>query len=195
MLAAKPDFIPALINFGLTCHVLGQSQQAEAIQIAADTHAQKARIAAQGDADAEKLHADAQRALYEVEAEGKRAVNEAANILSAEQIAMQVRLKLIESLPQIIAESVKPIKNIDGIKIVQVDGLSGNGAQGAEVPNGCRSLADQVASSALKYRTQATLLDAMLKEIGLEGGNINGLTDALTVEQAPTDANPLKPKQ
>ena len=108
---------------------------------------------------------------------------------------MQVGLKLIESLPQIIAESVKPIENIDGIKTIQVDGLSGNGTQGAEVANGGGSLADQVVSSALKYRTQAPLLDAMLKEIGLEGSNINGLTDALTVEQTPEDANPLKSKQ
>ncbi len=171
------------------------ADKAEAVRIAADADAQKVRIAAEGDADAEKLHADAQRALYEVEAEGKRAVNEASNILSAEQIAMQVRLKLIESLPQIIAESVKPIENIDGIKIIQVDGLSGNGAQGAEVPNGGGSLADQVVSSALKYRTQAPLLDAMLKEIGLEGSNINGLTDGLITGQTPADTTPSKAKQ
>ena len=65
----------------------------------------------------------------------------------------------------------------------------------AKVPNGCGSLADQVVSSALKYRTQAPLLDAMLKEIGLEGSNINGLTDGLITEQAPADTTPPKTKQ
>ena len=95
-----------------------------------------------------------------------------------------MRLRLIESLPQIISESVKPIENIDGIKIIQVDGLTGhNGAggngNGDAGGNGQGSLADQVVSSALRYRAQAPLLDAMMKEIGLEGGDINGLAEAI----------------
>ena len=44
-----------------------------------------------------------------------------------EQIAMQVRLALIQALPQIIAQSVKPLENIDGIKILHVEGLNGGG--------------------------------------------------------------------
>ncbi len=155
------------------------ADRSEAVRIAADAQAKKIRIEAEGDADAEKLRADAKAAHYGVEAEGQRAVNEAANVLSAEQIAMQVRMKLIEWLPQIIAESVKPIENIDGIKIVQFDGLSGGGANGGAV-NGANGngggLSDQIVNSALRYRSQAPLLDAMLKEIGLDGGNISGLT-------------------
>ena len=45
--------------------------------------------------------------------------NAAANTLSAEQIAMQLRLALLKHLPEIIRESVKPMENIDGIKIIQ----------------------------------------------------------------------------
>ncbi|MEM8988351.1 MAG: flotillin domain-containing protein [Pseudomonadota bacterium] len=159
------------------------ADKAEAIRISAEADAGKVRIEAEGDAAAEKLRADAQAALYAVEAEGQRAVNEAANILSPDQIAMQVRLQLIEALPEIIAESVKPIENIDGIKIIQVDGLtSGGGSNGAAPADGGEGsgLADQVVSSALKYRAQAPLLDAMLKEVGLNGGDANGLTDVLT---------------
>ena len=63
--------------------------------------------------------------------DGKRAVNEASNTLSAEQIAMQVRLALIQALPQIIAQSVKPLENIDGIKILHVEGLNGGGSHAA----------------------------------------------------------------
>ena len=150
------------------------------------------RIEAEGSADAEKLRAEAQQALYEVEAEGQKAINESANVLSAEQIAMQVKLKLIESLPEIIAESVKPIENIDGIKIIQVDGLNGaapTGAGGTEPANA--NLADQVVASALKYRTQAPLLDAMLKEVGLDGGNLKGLTDAVRAAGADQPELPL----
>ena len=172
------------------------SDRAQAIRIAADADAQKVTISAQGDAEAEKLRAEAKRALYDVEAQGQMAVNEASNVLSPEQIAMQVRIKLIEALPEIIAQSVKPIENIDGIKIIQVDGLGGggNGGNGAETPASNGSLADQVVSSALKYRTQAPLLDAMLKEIGLEGGDINGLTEALGAQSATGAKEPADAK-
>jgi uncharacterized membrane protein YqiK len=37
---------------------------------------------------------------------------------------MQVRLALLKHLPEIIRESVKPMENIDDIKILQVNGLS-----------------------------------------------------------------------
>ena len=46
-----------------------------------------------------------------------------------EQIAMQIKIKLIENLDKIIRESVKPIENIDGIKILHVEGLA-NGLGG-----------------------------------------------------------------
>lgn len=165
--------------------------RAAAIRVAAEADSEKVRIEAVGQAEAGKLRAEGQRALYEVEAEGKRAVNEASNVLSADQIAMQVRVKLIESLPEIIAQSVKPIENIDGIKIIQVDGLRGNGggeeAGAAGTPNGNGSLADQMVNSALNYRAQAPLLDAMLKDIGLSGGDINGFVEAVapTTEAKP----------
>ena len=41
-------------------------------------------------------------------------------------------------------------------------------------------MADQVVSSALRYRAQAPLLDAMLSEIGLKVGDPQNLADALT---------------
>ncbi len=59
--------------------------------------------------------------------------------------------------------------------------------------NGSGSLADQVASSTLKYRTQTQSLDAMLREIGLESGTLNGLTDGLITEQVPADTTPRRP--
>ncbi len=157
------------------------TDRAEAVRIAANADAEKIRIAAEGDAEAEKMRAEAQERVYAVEAEGQRAVNEAANILSPEQIAMQVKLQLMESLPEIIAQSVKPIENIDGIKILHVDGLGG-GANGGPVngaAGGEGGLADQVVSSALRYRAQAPLLDAMLSEIGLKAGDPASLENAL----------------
>jgi uncharacterized membrane protein YqiK len=108
-----------------------------------------------------------------VEAAGKRQVNEAANVLSAEQIAMQVRIALIQALPDIIAQSVKPMEKIEGIRIFQVDGLAGAANGAGEAGTG---LADQAVAAALKYRSNAPLIDAVMKELGLAGGDLRGLT-------------------
>jgi uncharacterized membrane protein YqiK len=151
------------------------TDHAEAVRIAAEGEAQKERIKADAEAEAEKLRAAAQQAVYEVEAAGKRGINEAANLLSAEQIAMQVKIELIKSLPEIIAQSVKPIENIDGIKILHVEGLGENGIASAAGVNG-GSVADQAVAAALRYRSQAPLIDALMNELGLSGGDLEGLT-------------------
>ena len=156
------------------------ADKAEAVRVEADAHAARLRIEAQGDADAEKLRAEALEAVYRVEAEGKRAVNEAANVLSPEQIAMQIKQALIESLPAIIEQSVKPMEAIDSIKILNVEGLNGvaNGAGGGGSSDG-GSVADQAVSAALKYRAQAPLLDSLMAELGLKGDALNHLTGAV----------------
>ena len=51
-----------------------------------------------------------------------------------------------------IKESVKPMENIDGIKIISVDGLNGGKGAAATESKGEQNLADQVVSSALRYR-------------------------------------------
>ncbi|GGW68562.1 flotillin family protein [Alishewanella tabrizica] len=156
--------------------------QAEAMRVAAQGEADKERLSARGKADAELLLADAKARSYQVEAEGKKAINAAANMLSAEQIAMQVRLALIENLPEIIAQSVKPMEQISDIKILQVNGIGGTGSAGGgslEGAEGGGSLADQVVNSALRYRAQAPILDSLLSEIGLKAGDINGIADAV----------------
>lgn len=156
---------------------------AEAIRIAAEADAEKERLKAKGEADAKILLAQAMEKQYQVDAEGTRAVNEANNILSSEQVEMQIRLALLKYLPEIIRESVKPMENIDDIKILQVTGLggiAGNNAQGeGYTDQGQVSLSDQVVNSALRYRTQAPLIDSLMNELGIQGGDINGLTQSL----------------
>lgn len=158
--------------------------RAEALRIAAEADAQKLRLQAQGEADAKVLLAQAQERQYKVDAEGKRAVNEASNVLSSEQVEMQIRLALMKHLPEIIRESVRPMENIDDIKILQVNGLGGFGATAtADGQTSQDSLADQMVNSALRYRSQAPLVDSLLKEIGLDGADINGLTQGLTASK------------
>jgi len=164
---------------------LAAEDQAEAVATLANAEALKQRITAEGEAEAEKLRAEAAEKRYEVDAVGRRAINDAENILSDEQVAKQVRMALIEKLPQIISESVKPMEQIDGIKIIQVDGLNNasnvvSGENGGNGHDG--SLADQLVNSALKYRGQAPLVDSLLADIGLNGGDINGITKVVKEE-------------
>ena len=149
----------------------------EAEKAAAKNRAEAARTQAEGEAEAAKLRAAAAEVTYAAEAQGKLSLNEAANQLSPEQIAMNVRLALIEALPRIIAESVKPMENIEGIKILHVDGLSGGGgsANGSANGYGGGGLADQAVDAALRYRSQAPLIDALMQELGLNGGSLDGL--------------------
>jgi uncharacterized membrane protein YqiK len=157
------------------------TDRAEAVRIGATADAEKVRVAAKGSADSEMLRAGALAAIYKVEAQGQRSVNEASNTLNAEQIAMQVRIKLIEALPQIIAESVKPMQNIEGIKILHVDGLNGSSQNGSgEGASAGGGLADQAVAAALRYRSQAPLIDALMAELGLSGGTLDGLASSVT---------------
>lgn len=160
--------------------------RAEAVRIAAEAEAEKLRLQAKGEAEAKVLLAQAQEQQYKVDAEGTRAVNEAANVLSVEQVEMQIRLALLKHLPDIIRESVRPMENIDDIKILQVNGLGGfhGNSTGNESPS-AHNLADQMVNSALRYRSQAPLVDGLLKELGLNGGDINGLTQSLQQNITP----------
>lgn len=158
------------------------ADDAEAVRIAAQAEAEKVRLKAKGEADAKMLLAAAQEKQYQVDADGTRAVNEANNILSTEQVEMQIRLALMKYLPEIIRESVKPMENIDDIKILQVNGLGGMNTtthSGEASEQGQVALSDQVVNSALRYRSQAPLIDSLMNELGIKGGDINGLTQSL----------------
>lgn len=159
--------------------------EAEAVRTHANAQAEKLRIEAEGEAEAEKMRAAAAELRYKVEALGRKALNEADNLLSQDIVDMKIRLALIERLRDIVEQSVKPMTNIDGIKIFHVEGLNGggNGAAAHENGSGNGGLADQIVASALRYRTQAPLVDAILKEVGLSGGleNMPGsLADAFS---------------
>lgn len=160
---------------------------AAAVRTEAEGAADKVRIAAQGDAEAEKMRAEAAEMRYAVDAEGQRALHEAENILSSEIVGMRLKLALLEQMAGIIRESVKPMERIEGIKILQVDGLGGvaGGSNGHAHANGHGvhgeggNLAEQVVASALRYRAQAPILDSLLREVGLSGGDLQGLMQGL----------------
>ena len=138
---------------------MAADDEAEAIRIRAEADALKLRVAAEAEAAAEIQRAEAAERRYAVDAAGRAALNDADNRLSADIVQMKLRLALIEQLRDIIRESVKPLENIDSIKILQMDGLANGVAHG---DGGGGSPSDQIVQSALKYRAQAPLILSLI---------------------------------
>ena len=125
---------------------------------------------------------------YEIDAAGKEALNLAENVRSDANRRSALRIKLAEKLESIIRESVKPMSNIGDIKIVDVSGLPGfsgtssslgGGGSNKEVSGRNPNLADNVVSSALRYRAHQPFLDSLLKEIGMNPGEISNIRNIL----------------
>ena len=172
---------------------VGITVQADAEKRAAEDKASAVLTEAKASADATILKAEADERILAVEAAGKQALYEAENILRDEQIELQRALATLKALPEVIANSVKPLENIEGIKILQgYGGGAGTNSDGQTMStSGNGSMAEQVTAAALNYRANAPLVDSMLQELGLvnkEGGTLN---DLLTGNNALNPAQPV----
>jgi len=104
-----------------------------------------------------------------------------------------LRMRLVEKAEAIIRESVRPMERIEGIKILQVDGLGGSGGGvNGDGHHGGGSFSDGLVNSALRFRAQAPLVDQLLREIGLEGGDIQRLVGGASGAQAALPPAPTK---
>ena len=158
---------------------------AGAERAAAEDRGAAVRAGAEAEADADKIRSVAAKIRHEVEAEGQRLMNQAQNVLTPEARMSAMRIRLIDKMEGIIRESAKPMERIEGIRILQVDGLGGNsggsygGGNGGDV-----SLSDSVVNSALRFRAQAPLVDQLLREIGVDGGDVGKLARGM-LSKAP----------
>lgn len=150
---------------------------AETEKKAALAKAEAIKTAADAEAVAEKLRAAAAEVRYGIEAQGRKVLNEAENLMSEEAMGLRLKLAIIEHLEGIIREAAKPLERIEGIKIVHLDGLGLGSGMPGQSP-GSSSLSDQVMTSALKYKIQAPLVESLLKEVGL------GSLDAESIARA-----------
>lgn len=178
----------------VTAREVAIAERQKAIElIEADKQAQQNAIAVKVAAAAEKdasidraeairVEALARQAAAMAEAEGRRALNEALNTLSTAQIDLQVRSKLLEQLPQIIQQAVKPMEKIDSIRIFQVNGLGQDGSNGqsGEAGSGkAGTFPEQVVNSALQYQIAKPIIDAVMKDAGLNNNGITGITESV----------------
>ncbi len=161
---------------------VGVTVKAEAEKRAAEDRSSAILIEAKAAADAKMLQAAADEKVFAVDAAGKQALYEAENVLSSDQIELRRALATIAALPEVIKQSVKPLENIEGIKILQGYGAAGNGTSqgGAHAQSGQGGIAEQVTTAALNYRANAPVVDAMLRELGLVDAEKGGLNDLLT---------------
>ena len=159
---------------------------AEAAKIKAMGASEALKIKATAEAEAIKITAEANRLNYEVEAKGKTEINNAENIVSAEILENRFKLALVEFMPQIIAQVVKPAEKIDSIKIVQMAGLGGANQSSAglnangSVSNAGASLSDQIVNASLNYKVNAPIIDDLMKQVGIDlNGGIQNIAQPL----------------
>jgi uncharacterized membrane protein YqiK len=158
------------------------AEEMEATKIRTQSDAQRITKIAEAEAEAEILLARSHEIRAAIEAVARQSMNEADNSISDQQVEMKVKQAIIDALPDIIRESVKPMENIDEIKILQVDGLSGN-VSGLNDRSG--NPTDDVISSALRYRAQAPVVDSLIKELGLSPISGTGLAALVSKIGAP----------
>jgi len=131
-----------------------------------------------------------------VEAEAKKLLNEAENVLTDAARYGLFRRNLLDRIEGIVSASVKPMEKIQDIRIMQLDGLNGHG-EGASAKNAT----DEVIDSALRYRVQAPMVDSLMADLGIEGGkltNMGGLVrearDIHSIAQAEAKAEEARRK-
>ncbi|MBB3280074.1 flotillin family protein [Mitsuaria sp. BK037] len=165
------------------------SKEAEQLAIAVRVSASAEKEAALDRAEALTIEAQAKQAAALAEAEGRRAINEALNTLSAAQIDLQVRTMLLQQLPNILEQAVRPMEKIDSIRIFQVNGMpgasndggaaSGQGGAGGTGAGVGATFPEQVMNSALQYQIAKPIVDAVMKDAGLSNEGITGVAQSL----------------
>ena len=164
--------------------VANRTKRVELIDAAAKTEREHLRLvsaatagkeAAEQHALAEIAEANASAVRYEKDAEGQTRLNAAENMRNDASRRSAIYENLVRTLPEIIRETVKPMENIESIKILQVDGVPGinspsevgGGGNGPGGNGDGGNMTDRVVNSAMKYRTQVAFVDGLMKDLGL----------------------------
>ena len=157
--------------------------ESEAIQITTLARAEKE--AAQEREQAEKHTSLANKLRYEIDAAGKLMLNEAENVRSDESRQSDLRMELARNLDSIIRDAVKPMENIDDIKIYELNGMPGFNSNSSNadfvgpVSNDGGGLPENIVNAAMRYRAQVPFIDNLLDEIGMSPKEISNIKNLL----------------
>ena len=163
---------------------VGVKVHADAERQAAEDRAEAQLTLARAKKESDELEALGAEARYKADAEGQRLLNEAANLLSNDQVSMKIRLAMIAGLPDILREQLKPVEKVQSIKVLSMPGGMGNGV-GGPAGGGSGSTGDfaqDLLNGMLRYRMQSPVIDEALKELGLDGSK--PLSDSLAALQS-----------
>lgn len=133
--------------------------------------------AAQAESEASVLRTVALKDELLAQAEGRRALAEAENLIDPGVIAMRVDLARLDALPKVMAEMMKPAEKIDSIRIHHVHGLGGatGGAAGNDKPP-----VNQALDSIMSMAVQLPALKKLGDELGLSlDAGLAGITRPL----------------
>lgn len=160
---------------------VGVTVQARAEKEAAENRAAAIGVEATAKANAEKITAEGMAARYDAEAEGQRKLNEASNLLSENVINLRVKELLIPQLSQIVKELVEPMRHIDSIKVVDVNGFGGGNGGGSAGEGSVGGLPDQLVNAGLRQQALSPLMGRLLGEVGItDTKTLNGIAAPLT---------------
>ncbi len=144
---------------------------ANALRIEAQASADQVRITAEARAAAASQEAQAIMALAEAtlrkgeaEAEAKRRMVEAENSLDTKFLLRDVALEAIKTLPEVTKELMAPAKSISEIKVLQLQGMGGNGGS-ANGDGASTGPSFGVASPVLKTILEAGAAYPLLREM------------------------------
>lgn len=180
-----------------TIEVIDAQSRAERDSIRLVKSAEAEKAASVERAEAEMAEAKAAEFRYGVDAAGRSKLNEAENLRNDESRRSAILEGVVTRLPEIIREQVKPMENIESIKILQVDGLPGLNSPsemgGVTGGGGGGSVSDSVVNSAMKYRTQVAFVDGLMEEIGLPLKNL-GSAGGMSFRNFPAAGDSKPPK-
>ncbi|MDB6134994.1 MAG: flotillin family protein [Verrucomicrobiales bacterium] len=172
---------------------------AEAEKKAAEDLALARLTAARAEAESVIIKADADRKKFEAEAYGARAINEAKNMLGENVMAYEMRTVLAQVAPALIAASMKPLENIESVRVISTNGPliggyggGGNGSAGdggGEAGGG--NVPDQLVNALLRHRVQLPIVDDLLKQLGIASPTPAGISNALL----PAPSKPPEPPE
>lgn len=153
---------------------------------AAETEAKVGVLRAEGEIEAAKSLNEAERLKLAVMAEelaiqagGRKAYNEAENVLSKEMVALRSDENRLEALPKIVEQMVKPAEKINSIKIHHVTGgLAGSRNVGGAGTASEKPPVNQALDSIMDMAVQLPALRKLGEELGisLEDG-LTGVAD------------------
>lgn len=150
---------------------IGVVVAAKADKEAAEARADALRKDAEAERDAAVLRAEGKLAEGQAEARNIELKNEADNKLSPEVRQLRERLALLEVLPEVVRETVAPMKNIESIRIAQVGGLTGGDAGGTAGANGSADPVSSMFKGALNYQVAKPMMLELARQAGLHGVN------------------------